>query len=150
MSIYISVRDNVGKIVFSIGVVILLVGVLTLSILGSMLSAGALFAGILLVVFGLFTQVGLFSGDWRSIGAVGTVLICVSIVLVAYGVVVMEFVEVKFVGTVPVVDRGSILGYNLVLSSERPYLWLSSLLMQSGLAVFIAGLVLKVFKAIRP
>ena len=150
MSIYIAVRDNVGKIIFAVGVMLAIAGVLTLNLYGSWLSAGSLFFGIMLIVFGLFVQVGFFSGDLRSLGGVGTILICVSIIIVAYAIVILEFVKVDLVRFVPVVDRGSIIAWRAVLSSDRPYLLMSVLLAESGLAVFASGIVLKIIHAVRP
>jgi hypothetical protein len=150
MSIYISVRDNVGKIVFTIGVVLVIAGVLTLNLYGSLLSAGSLFLGIVLVVFGLFTQMGFFSGSLRSLSGAGTILISISIIIIAYALVITEFMNVYLAGFVPVASHGSILAWRAVILSDRPYLSLSLLLAESGLAVLVSGIVLKIVHVIRP
>jgi len=150
MSIYISVRDNVGKIMFAVGVVLVIAGVLTLNLNGSILSAGSLFFGIVLVVFGLFTQMGFFSGNLRSLGGMGTILICVSIIVIACAIVILEFQQVDLVRFVPVVDKGSIITWRAVLSSDRPYLLMSVLLAETGVAVFVSGIALKIVHAVRP
>lgn len=150
VAVYDYIRDYSGKIIFLIGVVLLIVGVLALNLYGSILSAGSLFFGILFTVFGLFVQLGFFSGNLRSLGGVGTILICVSIIFLAFSVVMFEFLEVSSAGIVPWIYHGYVRGYIVIMSSERPYLWLSALFMQSGLALFITGIVLKIFHAVKP
>jgi len=148
--VYDYIRDYLGKIMFLIGVVLLVVGVLTLNLYGSILSAGSLFCGILFTIFGLFVQLGFFSGNLRSLGGAGTILICVSIVFLAFSLVIIEFLDVSSAKIVPWIYRGAVLGYIVRMSSERPYLWLSALFMQSGLALFITGIVFKIFHAVNP
>jgi len=135
---------------FLIGVVLLIVGVLELNLYGSILSAGSLFFGILFIVFGLFVQLGFFSGNLRSLGGAGTILICFSIIFLAFSVVMFEFLEVSLAGIVPLISHGFVSGYIVKMSSERPYLWLSAILMQSGLVLFITGIVFKIFHAVNP
>ena len=144
------ISDYIGKIMFLIGASLLLVGVLTLNLYGSVLSAGSLFSGILFVIFGMFVQLGLLSGEIRSISGAGTVLICLSIVFVAFGLVVVEFVDVTSKGVVADVFRGAVLGYRLLLSSDRPYVWVSVICLQAGIGFFLAGLALKIIHAVRP
>lgn len=150
VAVYDYIRDYLGKIMFLIGVVLLIVGVLELNLYGSILSAGSLFFGILFIVFGLFVQLGFFSGNLRSLGGAGTILICFSIIFLAFSVVMFEFLEVSLAGIVPLISHGFVSGYIVKMSSERPYLWLSAILMQSGLVLFITGIVFKIFHAVNP
>jgi hypothetical protein len=134
---------------FLIGAILLIVGALTLNRFGSLLSAGSVFGGILLVVFGLFVQLGFLSGNLRSLGGVGTILICLSIVLGAFSIAVVEFVEITGAQLVADIFRG-VVHWGVVFYSDRPYIWLSVLCMQFGIGFFVAGVVLKIVHAIKP
>mgnify|MGYP006267259127 CR=1 FL=1 len=144
------ISDYIGKIMFLTGTVLLVIGALAMNLYGSILSAGSLFFGILFVVFGLFTQLGFLSGKIRSLNGAGTLLICLSIVLAAFGLVVVEFVDVTSKGVVAEIFRGAVMGYRLLLSSDRPYVWLSVICIQVGIGFFLAGLALKIIHLIRP
>ena len=144
------ISDYMGKIMFLVGALLLAVGILTLNLYGSVLSAGSLFFGILFVVFGMFIQVGFLSGEIRSLSGAGTVLICLAIVFAAFALVVVEFVDVTSRGVVADVFRGAVMGYRLILDSDRPYVWLSVICLQVGIGFFFVGLALKIIHAVRP
>lgn len=142
--------DYVGKVMFLVGVILLVTGILTLNMTGSTISAGSLFIGILFIVFGLFVQMGFFSGRIRSFGGVGTILICLSIILVSFSLAVSEFVNITGYDVVLDVFRGAVMGSQLIMYAERPYLWLSVICLQFGIGFFFAGLAFKIVQAVKP
>jgi len=144
------VTENFGKIMVFSGVGLFIIGFLLLTGFGSMWSAISLFFGILLVAFGFFALFGFFSGNLRSLNGLGTILICLSIVFFALSLVVFQFLNVVVVRWLQEVFRGGSLGARALLSSERPYLWLSGLSMEAALALLVIGVVLKVYYALRP
>ena len=149
VAVYTYVMDEMGKIMLLIGIALLVVGLLAFNSFGSVLSAGSFFFGILFIVFGMLVQLGFFPRDLRSLSGVGTILICLSIVFITFSIVVAEFVEMDLVRIVPSIFKGAIIGYRALMESERPYLWLSTLFMQFGLATLIIGIVLRIFNALR-
>jgi hypothetical protein len=142
-------RDNLGKIVFLKGILFLILGILTYDGFGSFLFATVLFLGIVFVSFGLLAQLGFFSGGFRSIGGVGTVLICLAIVFAASSIVLFGFLSIDSVRVVASIFKGAVLGYRVVFSLERPYLWLSVLFMRLGIGAFVLGVLFKVIHAVR-
>jgi len=144
------IRDYIGKIMFAIGAILLLVGAFTLSMTGSWLSAGSVFFGILFVVFGVFVQLGFLSGNLRSLGGVGTISICLSIILFAFSLAVIEVVNITGIGVFPEIFRGAVLGYQIIMYSDRPYVGLSMLCMQFAIGFFVAGIVLKIIHMVKP
>jgi len=145
ITVFDSVRDHIGKLMLLIGSVLLVAGALTLKNFGSVFSAGSLFFGILLVVFGLMAQLGLFSDNLRSWNGLGTIMMCFSIVFIAFSFAVIQFSEVNSADVVPIIFRGAVLGWKVVFSSERPYIWLSALFFQLGLVVLVVGIAIKIF-----
>jgi len=143
------IEDNIGKIMFVAGAFLLIVGVLTLSMLGSVLSAGSLFLGMLFTVFGLFVQLGFLSENLRTLGGAGTVLICLSIVFVAFSFAVFEFLDVVKTYTVAEIFKGFIVGWKLMIITEPSYAWLSSFSMQVGIVSFVLGVLFKVVHSLR-
>ena len=138
--------DNYGKIVFSVGALLLFIGLMTLNMYGSVLSAGSFFFGILLVVYGLFVQAGLLSENVFSLTGVGTILICVSIALLAFSFVVLEFVDVTPTSLIRQIlpHGGGFTGeYRLNFVSTHPFGWLSDLSLKIGIVLFIVGGVFK-------
>lgn len=142
-------KEYSGKIMFLIGIMLLVVGLLFLSSLGSPLSAGSIFFGIILLVFGLLIQLGFFYGNLRSLNGLGIFLICLSVVLIAFSIALLQFVEISVLHIVTLVFRGTITGYKVVLGSERTYIWLSALLLRTGLISLIVGLAIKAYYALK-
>jgi len=149
VAVYDYISDAIGRVMLLIGVVLLVVGVLAFNPFGSVLSAGSFFFGILFTVFGMLVQLGFFPRNLRSLSGVGTILICLSIVFITFSIVVVEFVDLDLVKIVPSIFRGAIIGYKPLMESERPYLWLSVLFMQFGLATLIIGIALRIFNVLR-
>ena len=150
LSFFDFVTENFGKIMVFSGVVLLIIGFLLLTGFGSMWSAISFFFGVLLVAFGFFAMFGFFSGNLRSLNGLGTILICLSVVFFALSLVVFQFLNIVVIGWLAEVFRGGSLGARALLSSERPYLWLSGLSMDVALMLFVIGVVLKVCYALRP
>jgi len=150
VTFYLYIRDYIGKIMVLTGVVLLITGVLAINSFGSVFSAGSLFLGILFAVFGFFVQVGFFSGNLRSLNGAATILICISIVFLAFSLVIIEFLEARLVGYVQMIFHGAPLPFSkAVISTNRPFLWLSSLSLQVGFVFFIAGIALKAFHVLK-
>jgi hypothetical protein len=148
MSVYYYVREYLGKIMILIGVVLLVLGVLSLNLFGSIYSAGSLFFGIILLFFGFFAQLGFFWGNLRSLGGVGTILICVSVASFALSIAVAQFLEVRSIAYGPVISHGTVLGWAGFLITDRPFTWMSDVLMQLGLTLLVIGIVLKIVHAL--
>jgi len=145
------VTENFGKIMIFGGVGLLIIGFLTLNSFGTLWSAISLFFGILLFAYGFFALFGFFSGNLRSLNGLGTILICISVVFFALSLVVFQFLDITVVGWVQEVFRGGRLPFlRPLLSSERPYLWLSGLSVEVALTFLVIGVVLKVYYALRP
>ena len=142
--------DNSGKLIFSFGAVFLAVGVLSSNYFGTVLSAVTLFLGILMVVFGLFLQLGLFSGDLRSLSVIGMILVCAAIVLFAFSLVALEFLDIVSTKIVAIAWRGvGVLGYHIILNVERPYVWISDLCFKFGLGFLMFGIGMKIAGLLR-
>jgi hypothetical protein len=142
-------RDSLGKIVFLVGVLFLVTSLLLYNGFGSLLFAVVFFLGVVFVSFGLLAQLGFFSGGFRSLGGVGTVLICMAIIFVASSIILFGFLSIESARVVASIFKGAVLGYKVVFSSERPYLWLSVLLMRLGIGAFGLGILFKVINAIK-
>ena len=142
------VSENLGKIAFSVGALLLLIGVMTINVYGSVLSAGSFFFGILFVVYGLFVQAGVLSENLLSLTGIGTILVCVSIVLLAFSFAVVQFIDVTPTGIIRQIlpHGGGFTGeYKLNFVSAHPFGWLSDLSLEVGIVLFIVG---GIFKAI--
>lgn len=142
------VREYSGKIVFFIGVILLIIGVSTLTALGTQLSATSFFLGIIFVVFGIFAQIGLFSVNFRSWNGLGTILICISIILLAFSISVFQFINLKFLGHMQVGYRGRPMPfYRVFVHSEHSYILLGNFLARLGLVLLVVGILVKIFYA---
>jgi hypothetical protein len=147
-SIRVFIADSIGAIMVMMGIFLLVVGVFALSMFGTVMSAVSLFAGSLMVFFGLFMQLGFFSKPLMSVNGLGTVLICASVAFLVFSVVVVEFVSITGTRLVAHNFHG-VLSYEMVLATERPYVWISNLFLQAGLGSLGAGVALKVFNFFR-
>ncbi|MEM4713060.1 MAG: hypothetical protein QXQ61_00760 [Candidatus Bathyarchaeia archaeon] len=124
----------------------IIVGVSLFSTIGSVYSAGSLFFGIMSCIFGLFLQLGVFSEGFRSIGGLGTLFICISIALFVFAAVIIQFQDINVVGYVQEVYKGGRLPfYRLLIATDRPYLWLSDIVVDVGICFLVAGLAFKVY-----
>jgi hypothetical protein len=137
------VRENLGKIMIGFGILAVILGILLLDSFGTFGSASSLFIGVLLIIYGFFLQVGLFSVTWRSIDGAGTVLLCVSVCFFALAVVGLQF---QIVQAQPAVEvfRGMLIPF-IRLSGTRPFVYLFSLGLQIGLVVLAAGIILRLY-----
>jgi hypothetical protein len=137
------VRENLGKFMIGFGILAVILGILLLDAFGTLGSASSMFTGILLIVYGFFLQVGLFSVTWRSINGVGTVLLCVSVCFFSLAVVGLQF---QIVQAQPAAEvfRGMVVPF-LRLTGTRPFVYLFALGLQIGLAILAAGIVLRLY-----
>lgn len=143
-------KEHLGKIVFLIGVVLLVLAILFFSQLGSLESAFSLFFGLILVFFGIFAEIGVFSVKLRSLVGVSTVLICASVVLFAFSIAIIQFVDVKITGYIQEVFKGAPTEFvRIIFHSERPFLGLVRLLILASILTFVAAILLRVFQALR-
>jgi hypothetical protein len=144
------VEEYLGKLMFLIGIILLLVGVLSFNLFGSIMSAASVFFGIVCVVFGLFFQLGVFSVKFRSLNGVSIILFCASIVCLAFSFVVLEFLSTAIVDwDIFIIGHTQRFVFAPVFYSERPYLWVSGIFMFLGLALLIIGIVLRVYNSLK-
>jgi uncharacterized membrane protein len=143
-------REYVGRILIGLGLVLIVVGIMALgtfyfSIPGfAVVPILALFLGQVFVVYGFFIQVGLFSGRWRSINGLGTVLLCLSVACFAMAVVAIQIQLVTgFEHDVVFSHSSRITSTMFVPISLRPFLFLFDYGLELGTAFFVASLVLK-------
>lgn len=136
-------------ILFFSGVVLLVGGLLFLETFGSILSAGALFFGIIFVAWGLFLRLGLFYLKLRSLDGLGTILVSLSVVFLALSVTVMTFMTVQSMVPVSVYLRGILLGYYAIMYTTRPYAWLASISLWAFIISFVTGVIVKIFSGRR-
>jgi len=144
------VRENLGKVMILVGVVLVVLGLLSLSTMGSAFSAVNLFFGLLFVSLGFLVHIGVFSGGFRSLNGFGTILICLSVVFFVFAAVVFQFQDIGIVGYVQEVFKGARLPfYRMLISTNRPYSWLSYLCVIIGGVLLFAGLTFKVYSFLR-
>jgi uncharacterized membrane protein HdeD (DUF308 family) len=137
------VRDNLGKIMIGVGILAVIFGIFMLDSFGTFASVSSLFIGVLLIVYGFFLQVGLFSVKWRSMNGIGTVLLCISVGFFALAIVALQFQIVHAESAVEVF-RGLVIPF-MRLSGTRPFVYLFALCLQIGLGVLAAGIALKIY-----
>jgi hypothetical protein len=136
-------------ILFFAGVLLLTCGVLFLETFGSFLSAASLFFGIIFVAWGLFLRLGFFYLKIRSLDGLGTILVSISVVFLAFSMAVMTFMTVKSTVPVGIYLRGILLGYYTILNTYRPYVWLASISFWACVVSFLAGVIVKIFSSRR-
>ncbi len=143
--------DNMGKLIFFSGAVFLAIGVLTSSMLGTVLSAVSLFLGITMVFAGMFMQMGLFSNGIRSLSGLGMLLILIAIVVLAFGLVSLEFLDVVAQYYVPVLQHSYVppTVFRWIAVTERPYVWISNLCFRLGIGFLVFGAAVKFASLLR-
>jgi hypothetical protein len=86
----------------------------------------------------------------RSLSGISTVLICTSVVLFAFSMAIIQFVDVRIVGYIQEVFKGAPTGFvRIIFHSERPFLGLVQFLIWTSIVVFVAAIIIKVFQALR-
>jgi hypothetical protein len=143
------IDERVGTFMFFIGVIMLIFGLLFLTPLGSIISACNIFVGITLSVFGLLIRLGFFYGKLLSLNGLGTLLICLSVVLFALSLSLMQFVKFDIHNIVPLIFRGAVIGYKLATEYERIYVHLCSTLLRFALLFFIVGVIIKIYNVVK-
>jgi hypothetical protein len=138
-----SLKDNFGKVSIAIGILLVVFGVSTSSMLGTVASSIGLFSGFVLIAYGFFAQVGLFSVEWRSINGAATMMLCVSVVFFAIALMSLLFQDVSASVAREVFRGGVFLSLRLVFT--RPFLYLFALGSQLGLIFFVISVILKVY-----
>ena len=150
-------RDNLGKVMIAVGVLLLVLGASMLATSYFTLTETAFvpvicsFTGILLVVYGFFVQVGVFWGRWRSLDGLGTVMLCVSVGFFALAISAIQVQLVTGFESQGVPSRGGgespfALFFPI---SVRPFLFLFGLGLQWGMVFFAISLILKAFSYFR-
>ena len=141
-------KENFGKVSIAIGILLVVFGVSTSSMLGTVASAFGLFSGFVLIAYGFFAQVGLFSVEWRSINGAATMILCVSVAFFAIALVSLLFQEVSRADVIKEIFRGSV-SLSVRLLFTRPFLYLFVLGSQLGLIFFVISVILKVYSLYR-
>src|SRR3990170_873793 len=142
-SVRASLKDNFGKVSIAIGILLVVFGLSMSSTLGTVASAIGLFSGFVLITYGFFAQVGLFSVEWRSINGAATMTLCLSVVFFAIALVSLLFQEVS-ANMVREFFRGGVFE-SVHLVFTRPFLYLFALGSQLGLIFFVISVILKVY-----
>jgi hypothetical protein len=145
----VDIDERVGIFMFFVGVLLLAIGLLFLSGLGSLVSACSLFFGVTFVVFGLLIRLGFFYGKLLSLNGLSIFLISFSIIFFAISLSLLQFVKLDLLAVVPILFRGVIVGYSLHIESERIYISICSLLLKISLGFFIVGLLIKVYNILK-
>jgi len=146
-SIRVSLKDNFGKVSIAIGILLVVFGVFMSNMLGTVASAIGLFSGFVLIVYGFFAQVGLFSVEWRSTNGAATMTLCVSVVFFGIAIVSLLFQEASW-SIVTEFFRGNV-SQSLRLVFARPFLYLFVLGSQLGLIFLVISVFLKVYSLFR-
>jgi hypothetical protein len=142
-------QEYSGNIMIFSGVLLLVVGLMFVETFGSLVSVFAFFFGIIFLAFGFFARLGLFYSMLSSLNRLGTILICVSVVLLALSFAVIQYQAVKSVVYIPQYFHGVIEGYTTQINAYRPYAWLSLASAEVGLPILCAGLIAKAISARR-
>lgn len=149
-------RDNLSKIMIVVGIVLVVVGLFLVSDYYVVLPAYSavpafiLFLGILLVAYGFFVQVGLFSVKWKSINGLGTVLLCIAV-----GFFAIAFVSIQIQLITGFIVEGEPghsgpTNYGIAIPySIRPFLFLFGQTFQLGLVFLVVSVALKIFSFLR-
>lgn len=139
-------RENFGKFLIVLGLVLFFSGLLLFNTFGTFWSALSMFLGVVLAAFGFFSQLELFS-DLRSLSGLGNILLFVSIVFFALSFALFQFLEVTSFRVIRQVFQGGVLPFSrVILYTERPYLWLCGLFFWFGFFSFAGGLVIKIVR----
>jgi len=138
-----------GNIMIFSGIVFLAVGLMFMETYGSPVSAIAFFFGITFFIFGFFARLGLFYSKLNSLNGLGTILICVSVVLFALSFSLIEFQAVASITYVPELAGGGQVIYIPQVNTYRPYAWLSFTSIDIGLPILFAALIAKAYSARR-
>jgi len=146
-SIRVSLKDNFGKVSIAFGILLVVFGLFMSSTLGTVASAIGLFSGFVLIAYGFFAQVGLFSVEWRSINGVATMTLCVSVVFFSIALMSLLFQDVSAYMTRDFFRGTVIPGVRLVLT--RPFLYLFALGSELGVISFVISVILKVYSLFR-
>jgi len=145
------IRDNLGKVMIVVGMLLFLLGVSMLATFYFVLPEIAFvplisgFLGILFIVYGFFVQVGMFSAHWRSIDGVGTVMLCISVGFFALAIsaVQVQLVTGFDVRGMPSRGGGESPFAVFLPISVRPFLFLFGMGLQWGIVFLAASFILK-------
>jgi len=142
------IKSSMHVIPFPLGVVLLVIGVLYKTSIGSWVSVTIMFFGMMLLFFSIFLKLGIFPTKLFSLAGLGTILICVSITSIILAIVLFQFFDVAVLGYAR--ER---LGkyYKVTCVVWKPsYLELCTLLIQSGFVLFIAGMTMRLLSLVIP
>jgi hypothetical protein len=143
------IDERIGAFIFAMGGISLIVGLLFLSRLGSIVSACCIFFGITFTAFGLLIRLEFFHGNLLSLNGLGTLLISLSIIFFALSLSLMQFVRLDIRDVIPLIFRGTVIGYKLAAEYERIYVPTCSFFLKLWLFSLIAGLLIKIYNAIK-
>jgi len=150
MDVSCSIKENAGKIMIGLGAMFVVLGIMTLTTFYAVLPMYLVFVGFLFLAIGFFAHVGLFSVEWRSLNGLAVILLCISVASFALAITSTQFQEIISAQVAHIradVAGGFPAGRTfqdwLVLRTDRPFISLSILGMQLGVAFFVASLAVK-------
>ena len=139
-------KEIVGKILIVAGFTLFLIGTLFLggSAFDQWVCALGWFFGMVLFVGGLVLNFRLFT---MSKGGLGVVLISISAVLIITALVFFSFTisNIRIVVRTEEVFLKGVPVPNVFITQTRPYEWFLRPLLEAGLFLFVAGLLLKLY-----
>jgi hypothetical protein len=147
-----SVHENMTRILILTGLGFLVFGVLTestfyASIFDATIPMLSLSIGLVLLLFGIISRTGLFAEGFRSVGGLGAILLCVSIVFFALAVASIQF-QVMLEAKIAPVHFDGTSNYptglahqpSLLIYSTRPFMSISMLSLETSLVLFVIGM----------
>lgn len=100
--------------------------------------------------FGMLIKLGLYSTKITSFDGLGTILISISIVTFALSIALLQFLTLNVIEVVQQIFRGTPLNrYKVFYDVERPYGALSVALLKLSLIIFVSGLFIKAYNALK-
>lgn len=143
-------EESFWIILFTTGIILLMVGLMLITPLGSVGSALSLFFGVIMTSFGMLIKLGLYSTKITSFDGLGTILISISIVTFALSIALLQFLTLNVIEVVQQIFRGTPLNrYKVFYDVERPYGALSVALLKLSLIIFVSGLFIKAYNALK-
>jgi len=140
-------ENALGNIMIIVGLVFLFVGFFLITPFNQEFSVVTLFSGVALSVFGLAMRLGgplMLSRPSKS--TIGTILICVSIVMIAVvGISVFYAIPTGMRAIEQWTVRGGYMGTEIIIDALLPLFWLSEPIAIIALGLLVMGTSLKIY-----
>ena len=141
-----SIGDVAGDLLVVASVLLLFIGVLYMSSFYQWFSALALFSGVVLLVTGFAIRLmGPLTLTKPSIGGLGAILICISLVTIASAGIFALFATPAGLRLRGSIFKGYFTGYVGTIETAHPLVWLLTPLATIGLGLLVVGVLLKVY-----